>query len=510
MSKYLRLSSLFIAFIAILVAGSTALASIDLATTFTYQGFLSSNGTPVTGPCDFEFSLFDAANAGTQLGTTQSVGAVAVSGGVFTVALNGSGQFGATAFDGNDRYLDIRVRCPAGGAGTFTQLLPRSPITSAPSALFAANAATAASATNATNAANAVTATIANGLNGLIVQQNATSPNLIGGFSGNTVAASKVGATIGGGGTTGFINQVNGNYGVVSGGADNTAGGDGAFVGGGQLNAANSLYSAVAGGNQNTANNQHSFVGGGLQNTAGGEWSTVPGGFQNSAAGNYSFAAGKNAQAANHGSFVWNDSTGTSVNPLASTDVNQFVVRASGGATFLSTATGVTDVGVTLAPGTGSWGLASDRNLKANLETVDPLTVLNDVVSLPISTWNYIAQGDSIRHIGPMAQDFHAAFGLGEDDRHISAVDSDGVALAAIQGLYQVVQDKDAQIAALQTENAELKTRLDDLDQRLAALEALAVPSQAGLSVPVMLAGIVFAGGMGLAGRRLIRKDVSQ
>ena len=104
----------------------------------------------------------------------------------------------------------------------------------------------------------------------------------------------------------------------------------------------------------------------------------------------------------------------------------------------------------------------------------------------------------SIRHIGPMAQDFYAAFGVGEDDRHISTVDADGVALAAIQGLYQVVQDKDAAIASLQTENETLKTRLDDLDQRLAALEAIASPSQAGLSVPMILLALLLSGGWAL------------
>ncbi len=64
-------------------------------------------------------------------------------------------------------------------------------------------------------------------------------------------------------------------------------------------------------------------------------------------------------------------------------------------------------------------------------------------------TWNYRSQDAAIRHIGPVAQDFYAAFGVGEDDRHISTIDADGVALAAIQGLYQVVQQKETRIADL-------------------------------------------------------------
>ena len=72
---------------------------------------------------------------------------------------------------------------------------------------------------------------------------------------------------------------------------------------------------------------------------------------------------------------------------------------------------------------------------------------LQRLVSWPVSTWNYQAQGAGIRHLGPTAQDFHAAFGLGEDDTTISTVDEQGVALAAVQGLYATVQDKDARIA---------------------------------------------------------------
>lgn len=480
MSKYLRLFGLVMTILVVLVAGSTVLADTTLASTFTYQGFLSNNGTPVTdNACAFKFELYSVASGGTKIGSTLTP-TTAVSGGVFTVQLD----FGAAAFDGNDRYLDIQVNCPSVGVGNI-QLTPRSPVTSAPSAI------------------------IANGLTALTIQSDPTSPNLIGGFSGNVVAGGIHGATIGGGGASGAANQINGNYGTVGGGVTNTASGVASFVGGGESNSANSLYSTVAGGNQNTANNQFSFVGGGFQNNAGGEWSTIPGGNQNTAGGNYSFAAGNNAHASNIGSFVWNDSTGVLATPLTSSANNQFLARASGGVTFLSSATGDLDTGVTLATGSGTWASASDRNLKANLETVDPRTILSDVVSMPVSTWNYIAQGDSIRHIGPMAQDFYATFGLGEDDKHIGTVDADGVALAAIQGLYQVVQDKDAQITTLQTENAELKTRLDDLDQRLSALEALAAPSQAGVGLPAMLMGVVLLGGLGFAGRRVLRKDAT-
>jgi hypothetical protein len=93
----------------------------------------------------------------------------------------------------------------------------------------------------------------------------------------------------------------------------------------------------------------------------------------------------------------------------------------------------------------------SDRNKKENFTAVSPSEVLEKVAALPITTWSY--KGDqNVTHMGPMAQDFRAAFGLGQNDTTIGTVDADGVALAAIQGLNQVVQDQQKQIDALKSE----------------------------------------------------------
>src|SRR5205085_530248 len=135
---------------------------------------------------------------------------------------------------------------------------------------------------------------------------------------------------------------------------------------------------------------------------------------------------------------------------FGSAAANEFAARATGGFRFVTAVnatTGAPTAGAKLAAGSGSWSTLSDRSLKANFAAVDGRDVLQRLVSLPVSTWNYQAQGDGIRHMGPMAQDFKAAFGLGEDDRTISTVDEQGVALAAIQGLHAVVQEKDARIA---------------------------------------------------------------
>ena len=103
--------------------------------------------------------------------------------------------------------------------------------------------------------------------------------------------------------------------------------------------------------------------------------------------------------------------------------------------------------------------LTSYRNAKENFTPLDGKTVLAKVVTLPVTEWNYKTDQAALQHIGPMAQDFHAAFGLnGADDKHISTVDEGGVALAAIQGLNQKLNEKDAEIQ-------DLKLRLDKLEQ---------------------------------------------
>ena len=106
----------------------------------------------------------------------------------------------------------------------------------------------------------------------------------------------------------------------------------------------------------------------------------------------------------------------------------------------------------------------SDRNGKENLQTVNQREVLDKVAALPLTTWNYKTQDGSIRHLGPMAQDFKAAFGLGESATGINTVDADGVALAAIQGLNQKLEAKNA---ALEQEMAELKTLVKALAEKV-------------------------------------------
>jgi hypothetical protein len=332
----------------------------------------------------------------------------------------------------------------------------------------------------------------------LRLQPTIGTPNLIGGFRGNQAGGGRVGeivgGTIGGGGETGRTNRVFNDFCTVAGGAGNVAGsfdylgyasshatvsgggmnhaqGQGSFVGGGWQNTnrsdtamigggasnlidTNSFVGVVAGGvgNRILTNSGWSFIGGGYANQITGPYAAIPGGWQNSA-GRFCFAAGRAAKANHDGAFVWSDTSGTD---LASSANNQFTVRASGGVRFLSNP-GAT-AGVTLAPGATSWSAISDRDAKKNAQPVDAKEVLAKLAAVPVQRWNYHWEDDEATpHLGPMAQDFKAAFFPGRDDKTISTLEFDGVALAAIQGLHEMVKDKDGEIRELKQAVAELK-----------------------------------------------------
>ena len=118
----------------------------------------------------------------------------------------------------------------------------------------------------------------------------------------------------------------------------------------------------------------------------------------------------------------------------------------------------------------GTLSEGSSRSIKRDFSAVDSLEVLNRVNELPLTSWNYKFDDPTIRHLGPVAEDFHAAFALGEDEKRLSSLDTSGVALAAIQGLSQLVDDKETAIAELQLVNAEMAERLDAIEKTLATL----------------------------------------
>jgi hypothetical protein len=234
----------------------------------------------------------------------------------------------------------------------------------------------------------------------------------------------------------------------------------------------NAQDSSIGGGDYNQIQPTafHSVIAGGQSNLVlqgaffGSDWggyATIPGG-RNNTATNFAFAAGCRAKAIHQGAFVWADNNEFD---FPSTNANSFSVRAVGGTRFVSAinGSGNPSAGVVLQPGSGSWTTLSDRDSKDNLKRVNRREVLEQLDAIPIATWNYRAQDKSIRHIGPMAQDFAAAFKVGEDDHGISTVDADGVALAAIQGLHEALKEKDSRIESLEKDVADLKALVKTL-----------------------------------------------
>ncbi len=139
--KNMRIGFVIVSLIA-LVTVAPSLGETPLGTAFTYQGQLKQAGAPFEGTADFQFTLWDAAGSGNpptggvQVGGVQAINALPVTAGLFTVTLNGGGEFGGNAFNGNARWVQVAVRVLVGG-GAFTTLAPRQPLTAAPQALFA-------------------------------------------------------------------------------------------------------------------------------------------------------------------------------------------------------------------------------------------------------------------------------------------------------------------------------------------------------------------------------------
>ncbi|MGD9902135.1 MAG: tail fiber domain-containing protein [Vicinamibacterales bacterium] len=211
-------------------------------------------------------------------------------------------------------------------------------------------------------------------------------------------------------------------------------------------------------------------VASGPQALAGGDSSVASArnalafGASSQAIGGNSVALGTRA-VADEGSFVFAD--GASSGAFGS-GLNQFFVRASGGAAFFSNATSTT--GVRLATGGSQWLTISDVSTKHRFRELDGDDVLARIAAMPVTEWSYKAQDDAVRHIGPTAQDFHAAFGLGEDPLRIGTLDADGVALAAVRALEARTRHLPERATSLESENARLRATVEDLRARVAAL----------------------------------------
>ncbi len=272
-----------------------------------------------------------------------------------------------------------------------------------------------------------------------------------------------------------------------------TASGANSFAAGG---VATGVYSAALIGG--AASGQYSFAAG-VGSQALADYSAAVG-FYSRASGPSSFAAGRastaggdgavalgtNLQANNagsvllgseaavsqqsYGSFIFGDRS-TPID-IISFAPNEFLVRASGGVGFY-TNSGLTS-GQYMAPGGSQWLGVSDVNMKHDFRELDGETVLAKLARMSVMEWSYRSQDAAIRHVGPTAQDFNAAFKLGEDPLRIGGMDADGITLAAVKALDERTRTLPddtralrAQMAALARENQELRARLARLEARL-------------------------------------------
>jgi hypothetical protein len=259
------------------------------------------------------------------------------------------------------------------------------------------------------------------------------------------------------------------------------------------------LYSVAMG--ENVRASGDNGVAMGLRSTAA-NGSSFAVGEDNTASGYASVALGYHAHTnARRGSFVFGDNvTGGTGDSIRAELVGQAVWRLSCGMriyTNQALTTGVafggpavnssvcgssayfgqagamisTSTGAYLSTG-GTWTNSSDVNRKHLFQNVAGEDVLARLRAMPVRSWSYRVDEDRVRHLGPTAQDFRAAFGLGADSVSIATVDADGVALAAAQALTTRTDGLQASVSALRGENAELRGRVSTLQEQNAALEA--------------------------------------
>jgi hypothetical protein len=372
------------------------------------------------------------------------------------------------------------------------------------------------------NNANGVFNTIGGGFNNLI-QTNADN-SFIGGGWENSIGPGSPSGTISGGYQNTLPPSVP--YAVIGGGNSNTNAGNAGTISGGQYNTIGGGFQAtVGGGYNNFANANYSTIPGGANNFAGGAWSFAAGqqaqamnqgAFVWADSQNAAFSSGANDQ------FLIRAQGGVGLNTDATPDGNLCIntntylfshalyLRGESGSDhnhgLAYCGPGVTNFGPAVLPdGPVLWGYtggvlgvmnggakavltwtnsgvfvnggfaySSDRNLKSSFAALNPREVLARVAALPVTSWTY-TNDPVARHIGPMAQDFHAAFQVnGGDDTHINVGDETGVALAAIQGLNQKLEAREATIQAQGAEIQQLREQAAQVETLQRQLNELA------------------------------------
>jgi autotransporter adhesin len=257
-----------------------------------------------------------------------------------------------------------------------------------------------------------------------------------------------------------------GNYAVAAGNSNYASGL--ASVAIGASNTASGV-SSTALGQSNQAMGDNS-VAMGFASAAGGATSTAIG-HGVLASGRMSLALGTLADTnLRDGAFVYGDRSTleTTGEIVQATTPNEFVVRASGGFRFRTSPT--LSTGCNLPAGSGTWSCTSTRTAKHLFQDVNGEDLLVRLRRVPVSTWSYLGEEGGVRHMGPFAEDFRAAFGLGVNDVSIGLQDIDGVNMAAVQALV-------ARTDALQRDNAAQAARIKELEAEMAVIRSLLLRS---------------------------------
>ncbi len=497
-----------------------------------YQGRLSdANGDPLTGSYNLEFFLYDVPVGGSSLWSESHVG-VAVVDGLFNVILGESSALTSGLFATDDLFFAIKIN---GG----TETSPRQRLLSVPfarrvetvdgsgggliSGILTVEEGLSVGTGNvlgdstgiafgANNSATGVYSSITGGtdnvasnrrahIGGGYLNQATGYFTTIGGGYDNTAISSYT--TVGGG----VNNEVDGFASVVAGGVGNVVTGDNSMIGGGYGNTASGISSAIAGGSNNLSSNTYSSILGGIGNQCNGERSSILGGGNNTLSDSYSAIVGGSTNQ-NNGAYstILGGSNcgiydllgapsnyvltfGQNVNQRGATRIINFFDGPSHGRLALNRDNDDGPISYPIHVGTGTsngngahltaggvWTNASSREFKENFTPLNEQQLFDAIESLNIEGWSY-RESDEY-HIGPYAEEFVAAFGVGTIDEetgervnnYLAAGDVAGVALAAVKELIAENRELKSALAANRAETIALKERVEKLEELLEML----------------------------------------
>jgi len=390
--------------VALLALASPAIA--DVPQMISYQGYLTdAGGAALDTTVSMEFAIYDDSTGGV-LKWTESHAAVTVEGGTFNVILGEMFPIDDSVFNQPDRWLGITV-------GSDPELSPRTPLVSI---------------------GYAHRVSTVDGSTGGIISGDVS-------IQSDIMVSGK--ATIGPGhtntGTYSFVagttNDPYGNLSAISGGENNSAG----------------YAASVAGGRQNDARADYAAIGGGFDGWIGANFSAIPGGRSNEIWSPYCMAFGEFVYLNQSHRVALFDGEHDGRLGLNRDDddggINHPIHVGTDGSN---------GNGAHLTAG-GVWTNASSRMKKEGFQPLDGEALLNKVASMPVESWQY--KGTDERHIGPVAEDFVAAFDVGttidggkRDDEHLSYGDVAGVALASVQALLEKIERLETRIAELESD----------------------------------------------------------